>query len=116
MLIANRQELPTNSPLAPHLLLDVGDSKGIDYDFFEEAVSRFSEDDTIEAAFIGAIEELSKQLAKMTMNDDFKPYVAVCPFLTTINAKTDRDPGTKKHSPESSHGAGYRPFRTFPTA
>ena len=69
-------ELPTTNPLTPHLLLDPGDEKGVDHDFFEEAISRFSEDETIKPAMVGALEELSKQLAALTMNDDFKPYVA----------------------------------------
>ena len=89
MLILNRQEPPITNLLAPHLLLDIGDERGIDYEFFEEAVSRFPEDDAIEIAFVGAIEELSSQLAKMTMNDDFKPYVAVCDFLPGADAEAD---------------------------
>lgn len=40
-----------------------------------EAVSRFKDDDTVQTALVEAVEDLSHQLAKMTMNDNYKPYV-----------------------------------------
>ena len=70
-------EPPATNTLASHLLLDPGDEKGLDYDFYEEVVTRFPEDESIEAAFVTALEELSKQLATMCMNDDYKRYIAV---------------------------------------
>ncbi|KAL8861260.1 MAG: hypothetical protein Q9178_002476 [Gyalolechia marmorata] len=66
---------PETSPLLPHLLVDPEDDRGICHDFLAEAVSRFAEDDTIEPALVGAVEDLSRQLARMTMNDDYKSYV-----------------------------------------
>lgn len=63
--------------LTPHLLLEPEDEKGIDRDFLVEAFSRFPEDDSVQAAIVGAVEELSRQLSRMTMNDDFKAYVFV---------------------------------------
>ncbi len=76
-LTFDRPEPPTSNPLTPNLLLDPGDERGVDYDFFEEVVTRFPEDETIESAMVGALEELSQKLATMSMNDDFKPYIAV---------------------------------------
>ena len=73
----NSIDPPATNPLAPHLLLDAGDDRGIDHEFYEEAISRFQEEDSIKGELVGALEELSKQLAKMCMNDDYKPYVAV---------------------------------------
>ena len=70
-------ETPVSSPIVPNLLLDSEDERGIDHDFLAEIVSRFSEDDTIEQAIVAAVEDLSKQLARMTMNDNYKPYIAV---------------------------------------
>jgi len=63
--------------LTPHLLLEPEDDKGIDRDFLVEAISRFQEDDSAQAAIVGAVEELSQRLSRMTMNDDFKAYVFV---------------------------------------
>ncbi|KAB8246848.1 ubiquitin elongating factor core-domain-containing protein [Aspergillus flavus] len=63
------------SPLKPYLLLDPEDDKGVDFEFLSEAVKRFEEDENIKPAFIAAVEEMSKDLAAMTINDDYKPYV-----------------------------------------
>lgn len=71
------QEPPKWNPLTPHLLVDPDNERGLCHDFLTEAVSRFEEDDTIKSAVVGAIEDLSRQLSKMTMNDDYKPYVHV---------------------------------------
>ncbi|KAL8666128.1 MAG: hypothetical protein Q9202_001635 [Teloschistes flavicans] len=69
------QDPPDTSPLLPHLLVDSEDDRGICHDFMTEAISRFPEDDTIEPALVSAVEDLSRQLAKKTMNDDYKAYV-----------------------------------------
>jgi ubiquitin conjugation factor E4 B len=47
------------------------------YEFFQEAVSRFDEDDTIEPLFTKAMMDASEQLAKLSMNDNYKPYMMV---------------------------------------
>ncbi|KAL8770278.1 MAG: hypothetical protein Q9209_003914 [Squamulea sp. 1 TL-2023] len=69
------REPPDTSPLLSHLLVNPEDDRGICHDFLAEAVSRFPEDDTIEPALVGAVEDLSRQLARKTMNDDYKSYV-----------------------------------------
>lgn len=69
------REPPESSPLVTHLLVDSEDDRGICHDFLAEAISRFPDDDTIEPALVTAVEHLSRQLAKMTMNDDYKSYV-----------------------------------------
>ncbi|KAI9815091.1 MAG: hypothetical protein M1827_002934 [Pycnora praestabilis] len=69
------QEPPASNPLMPHLLVDPEDDRGVCHEFLSEAVSRFQEDKSVKDALIGAIEELSRKLANMTMNDSFKPYV-----------------------------------------
>ena len=66
------------SPLKPHLLIeDPEDERSIDHDFLSEAISRFPEDDTVPGALVGALEDLSHDLARMSMNDDYKPYIMV---------------------------------------
>ncbi|KAL1981515.1 hypothetical protein VTN96DRAFT_2496 [Rasamsonia emersonii] len=68
-------ESSSQSPLKPHLLLDAEDDRGIDFDFLSEAVKRFEEDDSLKPAFITTVEEMSRDLSVMTINDDYKPYV-----------------------------------------
>lgn len=73
-----RSESTPNSSLASYLLLDPEDDKGIDFEFINEAVRRFEEDDTIKPAFISAVEQLSAQLAEKDVNSDHQPYSIVC--------------------------------------
>ena len=76
-----RIEPSGQSPLKPYLLLDPEDDKGVDFELLSEAVKRFEEDENIKPAFIAAVEEMSKDLAAMTINDDYKPYVTVCSVI-----------------------------------
>lgn len=76
-LMSTRQALPESNPLTSHLLVDPEDDRGVCHEFLTEAISRFEEDDSIRTAIVGAVEDLSRQLAKMTMNDNYKPYVFV---------------------------------------
>ncbi|KAL5413881.1 hypothetical protein PMIN03_003561 [Paraphaeosphaeria minitans] len=69
------EEPPTINPLAEHLLVDPENDSGICHDFLNEAVSRFEDDDSVKDLLVGAIEELSRRLSKMTMNDDYRPYM-----------------------------------------
>ena len=70
-------DTPERSTLAPYLLLDPEDEKGVDFEFIGEAVRRFDEDDSVKPAFIAAVEELSAELSKKDINDDYKPYNTV---------------------------------------
>jgi ubiquitin conjugation factor E4 B len=76
--LSHRLDIPNQSPLKPHLLLDPEDERGVDFDFLAETVKRFDEDDTLKPAFIVAVEEMSHDLANMTLNDNYKPYLMVC--------------------------------------
>lgn len=78
MLVRCRLEPSAQSPLQPYLLLEPEDDKGVDFEFMSEAVKRFDEDENIKPAFIAAVEGLSRELAEMSINDDYKPYVLVC--------------------------------------
>ncbi|THY45819.1 hypothetical protein D6C99_06314 [Aureobasidium pullulans] len=69
-------ETPPENALAKHLLAEPQSDSGIDHDFLNEAVSRFEEDESIKDALIGAVEQLSRQLAVMSMNDiEYKYYL-----------------------------------------
>jgi ubiquitin conjugation factor E4 B len=67
---------PVNS-LAERLLVDSEHDRGICHDFLSEAVSRFDEDESVKEALVGAMEQLSRELSKLSMNDDYKPYILV---------------------------------------
>jgi len=71
------QDASSSTPLAHHLLVDPENDRGICHDFLSEAVTRFEEDDSIRVALVEAMEQLSQELAKMSMNDNYKPYVMV---------------------------------------
>jgi len=61
--------------LADHMLKDPEDDLGLCHDFLTEAVSKWDEDDTIGPTFVAAISELSKRLAHITMEGDYRPYM-----------------------------------------
>ncbi|KAJ4294551.1 Ubiquitin conjugation factor E4 [Kalmusia sp. IMI 367209] len=81
----DEDQYPSN-PLADHLLVDPENDRGICHDFLNEAVSRFDEDDSVKELLVGAVEELSRRLAKMTMNDDFRPYMLAMRNFVRYNA------------------------------
>ena len=63
--------------LAEHLLVDQEDDRGVCHEFLTEAALRFEEDPSIKDAFVSAVEELSRQLARKSMDSDYRSYVAV---------------------------------------
>ncbi|KAI2471525.1 ubiquitin conjugation factor E4 [Annulohypoxylon bovei var. microspora] len=71
----SREPNPNHDTLVPYLLRHHDNEDGICLDFFLEAVSRIPEDDTVVSIFTDAMIVMSTKLAKMTMNDDYKPYV-----------------------------------------
>ncbi|KAH8701474.1 ubiquitin elongating factor core-domain-containing protein [Phaeosphaeriaceae sp. PMI808] len=89
------EEASVSNTLVDHLLLGPDDDHGICYEFLTEATQRMSEDDTITEALVGAMEDLSRRLAKISMNGDYRPYmlvmrVFICfPPLVAALAKSD---------------------------
>ena len=71
------RETPASSPLVPHLLVDAESDRGLCHDFLQEIASRFADDETAQEAIVWAVEDLSRDLSKMTLNDDYKPYILV---------------------------------------
>ena len=49
--------------------------------FFNEAVERMKEDDTVAPIFTNAMVELSQRLAKKSMDDDYKTYINVSTLI-----------------------------------
>ena len=53
------------------------DDRGVCHEFLTELISRFPEDESAEGVMITAMNDLSRELSKKSMNDDYKPYVLV---------------------------------------
>ncbi|KAI0882637.1 ubiquitin conjugation factor E4 [Annulohypoxylon maeteangense] len=71
----SREPNPNHDTLVPYLLRHHDNEDGICMDFFVEATSRISEDETVASVFTDAMVAMSTKLATMTMNDDYKPYI-----------------------------------------
>lgn len=69
------EEAPLENALADRLLLGPEDEHGICFDFLQEACNRAEDDDTAKEALVGAVEDLSRRLARGSMNSDYKPYM-----------------------------------------
>ncbi|KFY81594.1 hypothetical protein V500_11274 [Pseudogymnoascus sp. VKM F-4518 (FW-2643)] len=77
-----RDETSYKDSLSPHFLLDPEDERGLCPEFLAEAVSRVDEDESITPMFTSAVIKLSNQLSRLTMNDNYKPYVQALKNLT----------------------------------
>jgi ubiquitin conjugation factor E4 B len=75
------EEAPATNALADHLLLGPDHDRGVCHDFLLEASLRLAEDDTVKEALVGAMEDLSRRLAKVSMNGDYQPYMIVLRHL-----------------------------------
>ncbi|KAK4917482.1 Ubiquitin conjugation factor E4, partial [Elasticomyces elasticus] len=73
---------------ADHMLQDPEDDAGVCHEFLTEAVSKWDEDDTIGTAFVGAVEELSRRLAGITMDGDYRPYLGMMRRLVAFKQIT----------------------------
>ncbi|KAI1340018.1 ubiquitin conjugation factor E4 [Xylariaceae sp. FL0016] len=71
-----RDANPNHDSLVPYLLRNHDNEDGICLDFFEEAVLRMQDgDDSITPVFTDAMDAMSRKVATMTMNDNYKPYI-----------------------------------------
>lgn len=73
----SREPNASTDSIMPYLLFEGADDKGICPDFLTEIVSRFDEDDTVKPMLTKAVVRLSEDLAKLNMNDNYKPHVNV---------------------------------------
>lgn len=69
------ENVPAGNPLVNHMLNEPESDTGICYDFLTEASARFEEDESIKEAVVGAVEELSRQLATKSMLGEERAYV-----------------------------------------
>lgn len=78
-------ESAQDNPLAKHLLIDPEDDRGVCHEFLSEAISRFEEDESIRDVFVGAVEQLSTELSKKTMDSDYRTYTSTLRNLVRYN-------------------------------
>lgn len=71
------KEGPAENALAQYLLIDPDNDRGLDQDFLVEAISHLEEDEIIRNTLVEAVEQLSTNLANLSMNDDYRPYMSV---------------------------------------
>lgn len=71
------EEAPVQNALTDRLIMGPDDERGICYDFLTEASLRMGEDDTVKEAMVGAMEDLSRRLAQVSMIGDYKPYILI---------------------------------------
>jgi ubiquitin conjugation factor E4 B len=71
------EEPPAENALADRLLLGPDDERGICYEFLTEASQRIGEDDTIRETLVGAMEDVSRRLSKVSMNGDYKAHMLI---------------------------------------
>lgn len=90
----------------------------MDHDFLTEAIARFPEDDTVQAGLVGAVEDLSYQLARMNMNHDYKPYIMVSTCKSYLSGHEDVDisKGITKYSPIPCNDKRYCSVPTIPSS
>lgn len=75
--VCRRDPDPRHDTLVPYLLKGVLDDNGLCFNFIQEAIKRFDDDDAIPALFNDAMVQISSKLGTLSMNDDYKPYVQV---------------------------------------
>jgi len=90
------QDSTSVNPLVEYFLTDSESDRGICHEFLSEAVSRLNEDETVKEVLVSAMEQLSAQLAKMTMNDDYTPYMAVSQNPVVRNTSEANSSGSEK--------------------
>ncbi|TQV91651.1 ubiquitin conjugation factor E4 [Cordyceps javanica] len=70
-----RSANPDHDTIAPQLLRGLTDENGICFDFIQEAIKRFDEDEAFPDIFNDAMVRISNQLALISMNENYKPHV-----------------------------------------
>lgn len=88
LTIFSRESNPSLDSLAPYLLLEPVEEKGVSPDFLTEMEARIEEDESIKPMLRKAAASLSQQLSVLTMNDNYKPHIHVS---TLPNSQYTRD-------------------------
>ncbi|KAF4977567.1 hypothetical protein FZEAL_5938 [Fusarium zealandicum] len=70
-----RDPNPKHDTLMPYLLKGVLDDGGLCFNFIQEAIKRFDDDEAFPGLFNDAMVQISSRLGTMSMDDDYKPYI-----------------------------------------
>ena len=101
------RDTPSSSPLVQHLLVNPDDDHGLCHDFLQEITSRFAEDETAVEAMVTAVEDLSRQLAQLTMNDNYKPYALALRHLVRYPALVSAITQSSLFLPENTEASTF---------
>lgn len=71
------EDAPAENAMADRLLLGPDDERGICYEFLTEASQRIAEDDSIKEALVGGMEHVSRRLASVSMNGDYRQHMLI---------------------------------------
>ncbi|KAI0025152.1 ubiquitin conjugation factor E4 [Xylariomycetidae sp. FL0641] len=70
-----RDPNPKHDTLVPYLLKNHDNEDAVCLEFYSEAVARMKEDDSVAPIFTDAMVDMSNRVAKMSMNDEYKPFI-----------------------------------------
>ncbi|KAJ3523066.1 hypothetical protein NM208_g12594 [Fusarium decemcellulare] len=70
-----REPNPKHDTLMPFLLKGVQDDGGLCFNFIQEAIKRFDDDEAFPTLFNDAMVQISTKLGTMSMDEDYKPYI-----------------------------------------
>ncbi|KAF4470967.1 ubiquitin conjugation factor E4 B [Fusarium albosuccineum] len=70
-----REPNPKHDTLMPFLLKGVQDDGGLCFNFIQEAIKRFDDDEAFPNLFSDAMVQISTKLGTMSMDEDYKPYI-----------------------------------------
>ncbi|KAK3948821.1 ubiquitin elongating factor core-domain-containing protein [Pseudoneurospora amorphoporcata] len=71
----SREPDPKHDSLVPYILDGVAKEEGLDFEFYNEAMTRIEEDDSIVPLFTKAMVEISTALSNKNMSGDYQPHV-----------------------------------------
>lgn len=75
--------------LGDRLLNDAEDDRGLPQEFLNDLVARSSDSPDLIGYFQAAIQTLSNQLSKMSMSDNYKPYISALGRLVVFKPLVD---------------------------
>ncbi|KAL0470341.1 ubiquitin elongating factor core domain-containing protein [Neurospora intermedia] len=70
-----REPNPKHDTIVPYILEGVAKEEGLDIEFYNEAMTRIEDDDSIVPLFTKAMVEISTALSTKNMNEDYQPHV-----------------------------------------
>lgn len=73
----SREPNPRHDTLVPYILDGIAKEDGLDFEFYNEAMTRIEDDDSILPLFTNAMVEISTALAKKNFSGNYQAHVQV---------------------------------------